>query len=244
MKIATRILHCQDDVTKLTAIYDLLQRSTKKFSFDDYDKFFSEVALEAFQFEAESGSIAALDWAIALVETLDDYVKDQFKRYVILVDIGFTMYNYIRDAKNRYLMPDEEQCRFLKLFHRYKKLLGKGTFLANFSVYDQWHLGYLADTIYVSFIASSTTLKHSKNHRSYAKEKLNKALKYCLDSNTNYPSILAGLLLYHSGKLDYLNEDFESAWAAYIDAMENLKYLAENEGSTASYYYDVFYGEY
>ena len=227
----------------LNSIHELLQKNINRFSSGDYYTFFSEVALEAFQFEAESGSIAALDWALTLVEALGDYVKDQFEQYVILVDIGFTMYNYVRDTKIRYSMLDEEQRRFFKLFDRYKKLVSKLS--TNFLVYDQWHLGYLADAIHVSVVASSNRLSHSKTHRSYAKEKLNKALKYRLNNpDMKYPSILAGLLLYYSGKLDYLNEDFESAWTAYLDAMQNLKCLAKNEGSTASYYYDVFYGEY
>ena len=95
---AIKILHREKLPSQLLIVFIHLDLNKDSFSPEDYYEFFMKIALEAFQYEAETGSIAAFDWAIKLVEKMSDYLGDWQKQYVILVDIGFTIYNYIRDV--------------------------------------------------------------------------------------------------------------------------------------------------
>ena len=248
---AIEILHNQENVSELDSVFaGLGLMSTMQVV-----NFYQKIALETFQYEAEFGSITALVWAITLAEQMSEFVKNQedevesaskmadydipFEQYTFLVDIGLTMYNYVRDAKHRYAILDKEQQQSMKLFDRYNQLV------KNLSVRDsdKLHLEYLADLIYVAQVTSTITLKQSEMLRLKAMEKSERVLRHENDSPNQHPSILIGLHFYHTAKLHYINRDYSLAWNEYHNAVNHLKSLENCTGSTASYYYDVIYGK-
>jgi len=92
----------------------------KKFSAVDYVKFYSKIALETFQYGAESGSIIAFEWAFVLLAEMNEHLNDSCwqDQYIILVHIGFAFYNYAQDVRYRYGMVKMEKFRSFKLYDR------------------------------------------------------------------------------------------------------------------------------
>ena len=248
---AIQILHKQENITDLESVIFGLQRLSRQ----EFFKFYRKIALEAFQYEAEFGSIAALDWALTLAMQMSNLIQDRsfeslvdigdfnfppYQQYVVLVDIGMTMYNYVRDAKHRYAISDKEQQHSMEIFDCY---LGLVKALESIRHHDRLHLVYLADLIYVAQVTSSP-LSRSEMHRSNAMKKSRRMLQLLNDSwqREHCPSILIGLHLHHSGKLHYMNESYHLAWIDYYNALDYLKSWEDYIGSSASYYHDVVYG--
>ena len=244
----------------LSGIYQIVKKATKLLhqqkqqSLEDYEKklsmlsahecyeFYMKIALEAFQYEAETGSIIALDWALKLVKNFKDYLKDWNQQYVILVDIGFTMYNYARDTNHRYAIPDAEQYQLFELFDYYNELVHKIEAKID-AEENQWHLECLSDAVYIAII-TSTTLALNKEHRLIAVRKSSNVLQYRNNANLRCPTILMGLHLYLAGKLHYLNNKIDSAMDCYFHAAECLKCTKDVKGSmSVSYFYDAIYGK-
>ena len=150
---ANELLHGKKPpASHLQIIFRRLDRDKDVFTPKDYYEFFMKIAIEAFQYEAETGSIIPLDWAIELVEKMSDYLVDWQKQYVILVDIGFTIYNYIRDASYRYATPVDEVYHSLAICDRYTSLINN-TLLNNVNeVSDLKDLQYLSDAICIATV--------------------------------------------------------------------------------------------
>ena len=167
------------------------------------------IGLEAFQYEAEFGSIKTLVWALTLVEKMSDYDKDCNQQYTILVYIGFTMYNYVKDTKLRYAIPDDEVYQSYHLFERYNVLVNR---ISEESVgrRNHMHLTYLADAIYVAFMTFSL-LKHGIMNLQLAMEKSRRVL-----DDSSCPSILKGVHHYLTGTLHYLDNKSECAQDSYF----------------------------
>ena len=241
---ATEILHQEKQPSQLQIVFIHLDRNRAAFSPEDYYQFFMKIALEAFQYEAETGSIAALDWAIELVEKMSDYLGDWQKQYVILVDIGFTIYNYIRDARYRYATPVDEIQHSFRLCDRYRSVVNKTLLNCINEASDQKDLEHLTGAIYIAILSSSSAMSRIDKHRSWATELCDEVLKHRIDTSVHKcPSIIMGLHLYLAGQLHYQNDVFDKAWHHFVKAVEYLKPLGKNERSTASYFYDAVFGE-
>ena len=249
---AIKILHKQKDIMDLESVIVELKKTSR----EEFFEFYQQIALEAFQYEAEFGSITALDWALTLAMQMSYLIQDRsfeslvdigdftfppYQQYVVLVDIGMTMYNYVRDVKHRYAISDQEQQHSMEIFDCYLGLV-KG--LVGIGRHDKLHLVYLADLIYAAQVTSSP-LNRSEMHRSNAITKSRRMLQLLNNSwqREHCPSILIGLHLHHSGKLHYMNGNYHLAWIDYYNALDYLKFWEDYTGSTASYYFDVIYGE-
>ena len=241
---ATEILHREKQPSRLLIVFRHLDHKKDDLTPEDYYQFFMKIALEAFQYEAETGSIVALDWAIELVEKMRDYLGDWQKQYVILVDIGFTIYNYIRDVSYRYATPVEEIQHSFRLCDRYRSVVNK-TLLNNVNdVSDKKDLQFLTGAIYAAMVSSSSAMSRIDERRSLATELCNEVLKHRNDTSVHKcPFIIMGLYLYLAGKLHYQRDMFDEAWPNFIEAVEYLKPLGNTTRSTASYFYDAVFGE-
>ena len=207
----------------------------------DYYEFYMKIALEAFQYEAEYGSILALAWGLELVEKMSDLVQDWREQYVILVDIGFTMYNYIRDASYRYAISIEEIHNSFRLCDRYRNLVTKTSGIVQGDK-NQRYLNYLADAIYIAIVASSPLIR-TDNYRSCAMEKSGNLLRYRIGSESQCPPILLGLHLYLAGKLHHESNTINEAWKNFVEAVKRLKCFGKTTRSIAAYFYDAVFGE-
>ena len=180
-----------------------------------------------------------------MLKQLTNYVKNWFKQYHILVGIGFTMYNYARDAMNRYAMPSCELSKSFELSDEYRNIVNQ--FLGRFDAHTRrnfHHLGFLADAIHVALVIATSSTNEEDQRLS--------AMKMCTsvvnlsktESNVPCPATLIGLHYYLCGKLQHLNKNFGMAWFSYTDAVKSLKSWKDSKASQASYYYDVIFGEY
>ena len=238
---ATNLLHKQQQLSRLEVVFEELKLQRKVLFAQDYYEFFMKIALEAFQYEAEYGSILALDWALELIKEMSDLVEGWRQQYVILVDIGFTMFNYARDVSYRYAISMEEIHQSLSLCDRYRNLLTKTSRLVE-GDNNKRYLDYLADVIYIGFVWSSG-LHRSDHYCSWAAKKSENILQYGNDSESQCPSILLGLHFYFLAKVYYLCNKINEAWDNLVEAVKHLKCFGETTRSTAAYFYNAVFGK-
>ena len=210
----------------------------------DYYEFYRNIALQAFHYEAITGLIDAIEWVIKFLNKMEHYVKDWFEQYVILVDVGFTMYNYARDAMNRYAIPRYELIQSLELCDEYDKLVDKFLERADIDVQNLRHLKFLANAIHIALVIATLPTNETDDQQQSAIEKSTNIFKFFeTEPNVPCPTILMGLHYYLSGKLHHLNKNFGVAWFNYVRAVESLKSWKDSKASQASFYYDVIFGE-
>ena len=224
-----------------------------KYTLSDYGDcqlygFYATLALEAFQYEAETGSIRAIEWVLQCAGGLD-LLKDAIHRYEILVTIGITFYNFARDANFRYGISNVAQTKFDEQHQLYQGLVKQ--FVEDCPSYMimelfKNRLNFLVDLVYVAFV-TSTRIRDEKHH-SDAMQKVKKYILIARQEKDTFPKLLLGLFEYQAAKLDYSRQldrtpDYNKIFGHFSKAIQHLSQYKDNEHSVATYYYDVVYGE-
>jgi len=191
---------------------------------------------EAYQYEMESGSLRAIEWELELIlaDKLNDLAIWEDK-YVILVFIGFTFYNFARDARYRYAMSEETHYRFYELFYRYKELV-KHICDANAEIDEiqKHHIEMLENVIYVAFIVNI----HDENHFSDALEMLDR------NNSSSNPGILNGLHLHYYAKLQAVEGNMDESLKEFETVTTTLLAMfGVGKAFFTSYYYDAIIGK-
>ena len=214
---------------------------------------YASLALEAFLHEAATGSIKAIEWFLICFK--QKYLPDSHDQYLILVDIGFTFYNFTRDIKYRYAALNKKlTIRFRALLQTYKAFV-KSLPKSNATRF----LLLLKDLIYVGFVTSVHLICCTQDD--YEEFRLsiddyNKALKvlsdamwydkYYQNEAQPLPPILCGLAAYHAAKLYDMTH--YGSWRLapiqlYANAITKLRAYASKSESSASYFYDAIGGK-
>ena len=237
---AIQLLHGQEDVTKVVIAIAVALKN-RNFSMSEHYKFFEKIALEAFQYESETGSIRAIEWVLAILTKLDHVTM--FDHFTVLVNVGFTMYNYVRDMNYRYGLTDDEQLRFLKQLDLYNLLQEKffDKYRSQSRPEDRIHLLCLADVVYVAFVTCIQS--RDEKHRFWAVTKSNKAIAQYKNEDCLMPSILMGLHLHHNAKLKQTYGCIVAAWNNFNKALGCLVHWEKCKASMETYFYDALYGK-
>ena len=226
----------KDDITIPESGYDfIITKST-----ESWFGFFATLAFEAFKYEAKTGSLKAIEWSLKWLEYLPRLV-DKRERYEIMVDVGFTFYNFTRDARFRYGITNEEKNRFFDIHVEFKKLVLAFTLSSELNENRKECLHAFVGLIYVGFATSvCSDREYSRNN---ALEICEIALQPSESDVVGMPDILTGLYAYHAAKLYYLKRHVSVAASYFCIALDNLLTYARSESSLASYYYDVISGK-
>ena len=242
---ATLILRDDDNNERLKDIFESLD-DIEKYSFEkgDYYQFYAMIALEAFHYESVTGSIRTLEWVIDFLNQLHKYVKDWRDQFVILLDFGFTMYNYARDAMHRYAIPRREQNLYFKLSDQYCKFVVQFTKRSDITTRKLYQLVFLSEAIRIALLIATPSTKQV-NPFELAMRKSTNVFKFHRDNPTKpCPCILLGLHFYLSGKLHHLRGKNDLAWKIFNKAISCLKQWKDSTASQPSYFYDVIYDKY
>ena len=211
---------------------------------------YATLALEAFQYEAETGSMRAIEWMLQCAGGLD-LLSEFYQRYEILVTIGITFYNFVRDANFRYALTNETQIKFDQQYRLYRHIVSK--FKEQFldctmrkQKQEIEELEFLADLITVAFVTSARI----RDAQCHPDEMF--TAKYFLEvrarEKARMPKLLLGLYEYQAAKLLYSSQDefvldYVEIFEYFSRAIQHLSHYKDNEHSIATYYYDAVYGE-
>jgi len=209
----------------------------------DYYYFYILTAIEAFQYEAESGSIKPLKWMLELLSKMDEHVKGWDGRYIIFVFVGLTFYNFARDLNYRYAISGEEAEDSFKIYDRFSSIVKKYQLLnTEVPIKDGKHLVYFVDAIYNALVMGNSSIcHHEKKRLSTLREKYTDLL--AIQQTYQVPDIIMGLHFHHHGKLQCLNGSIQEAWHSFEVAIDHLCSWKDCKASTVSYLYDVLFGK-
>ena len=234
-----KILHESNnsyEVSELLSCYAIVTKGK-----DTWYGLYATLALEAFQYEAATGSIKSIEWFLLCYR--GEYLSDFREKYYILLDFGFTFYNFTRDLKYRYgALNDELFSCFHKQLVVYKALV---TSLPKSS--STRFLLVLVTLIYSEFQLGNYCVPNTKDF--YQAKFLTKDVacyqQYYEDEKQPMPAILCGINFRQCAKrYDYI---FTSLWRLapvqlYANSIVLLRTYADKSHSTASYFYDVIAG--
>ena len=242
---ATLILRDDDNNERLKDIFESLD-DIEKYSFEkgDYFQFYGMIALEAFHCESVTGSIRTLEWVIDFLNQLHKYVKDWRDQFVILLDFGFTMYNYARDAMHRYAIPRREQNLYFKLSDQYCKFVVQFTKRSDITTRKLYQLVFLSEAIRIALLIATPSTKQV-NPFELAMRKSTNVFKFHRDNPTKpCPCIFLGLHFYLSGKLHHLRgkNDLLGRFSIKQSHVSNNGKIALQANHPT--FYDVIYGKY
>ena len=205
--------------------------------------FYSTLVLEAFQHEAETGSIRAVEWVMECAQNLNN-LKDLNEQYEILVAISLIFYNFARDARYRYGITAEAENRFEVQYMRFKTLVEQYNHY-NIKQNEKNYLKSMTDLILLAFISNGPIPDRDRRLKvlSTASSTLNRA-----KVDNCFPDLLIGLFAYHYARLRYQSTENQVRWYSiiieyYSKATEHLSIYANDETSLASYFYDVVFGK-
>ena len=238
LRRAIKILRESDDPWGASAL--LSSKTVILEGHDTWYGFYATLTLEAFQYEAATGSIKAIEWFfICFKQKRFSNFRDQ---YLILVDIGFTFYNFTRDLKYRYgALSNEIIIRFkqqFKTFQTFVDLLPKSS--------STRFLQSLKDLIYVGFVTSSCRYCSQEDYCNAMK--LAKKVIYYDHYYQGLSPILCGLAVHHAAKLFNLTTQVHEHRSLtpiqlYANAIVKLRAHAEKSDGSASYFYDAIGGK-
>jgi len=209
----------------------------------DYYQFYTKCALEAFQYEAESGSIKPIKWMLELLSKLKEFISVWDRRYVIFVFVGFTFYNFARNINFRYGVPEIEFEDYFLVYDRFYAIVKKFDIAhTDVQIADRKHLVCFAEVISHALATSNANLSQDESMRSPI---LNEIFKKLVRFRNVYqvPDIIFGLHLHHQAKLHYLNGSVEKAWENFDKAIRLLSTWDDCEASRAVYLYDALCGK-
>ena len=207
---------------------------------------YATLALEAFQYEAETGSMRAIEWVLQCAGGID-LLSEFHHRYEILVTIGITFYNFARDANFRYGMTNETQIKFDYQRRLYSYLVSKlNERFPDHMMQTNDELQFLADLISVAFTTSARI--RDAVHHWRATQRAKYFLKMVVEERARMPKLLLGLYEYQAAKLLYSSQDkfvlnYVEIFEHFSRAIQHLSHYKDGEHSVATYYYDAVYGE-
>jgi len=204
--------------------------------------FYAKIAFQAFQYEAETGSIKALEWLLDLVQDyiLSESVSLHPYRSIILVYIGVSFYNFARDVKHRYAAPEETQYDFyfefdryralVNLYHRKEKHLLSKDFIMN--------LKYSVTIIDAAFVLNT----HNLDNRdlSVTSEKIKEVMVQHSNPEHRVPNLLMGLHALHWSKLEEITANKMTSLEVALMYLEKYR---NGKSIFSTYFFDAWYGE-
>jgi len=199
--------------------------------------FYVYVANEAFQYQAKSGSVTAVEWVLEIIQAEGLQTKMTSKEVnIVLVYIGLSLYNFSRDIRYRYGVTDETLLRFYRQYDRYNVLIKKlDHYAENVSHQDVTHLRFFMNIIYIAFVRNTST--KDKHRCAKAKAMLDEQFR----CSFQLPKFLIGLYRHHAATMT--SKEKGDVLMKLFDAMQELEEFKDERSIFASYYYDVIYGK-
>jgi len=204
--------------------------------------FYARIAIEAFQYEAERGTMKALKW---LLELVPDYISDKSVsihpyRCIILVYTGISFYNFARDIKYRYAAPEETQHQFNELFDHFQDMVVNYTIETNSNININLNLRYFVTIIDAAFVLNTYSHIVDENILSNVREKIKVVVDKKGDSVRRVPNLLKGLYRHYWSKLQ---EDTEVKRENYTYAIRYFEEYINGMSIFSTYFFDAWCGK-
>jgi len=241
-KEARNVLHNNETVIYLLNTI-LSELSEKECTVYQWYEFYSNLALEAFQHQAESGFITSIEWVLKLTQA--EHLRERVREWplinVILLHISLSLYNFAKDAKYRYGLTDETLLRFYKQYDQYNNLVKYFCDDREFVGEDGKHLLYFMDAILTEIVINNY-FKDKQHFYLSARDKVKNFIDIYHHGDEYIPKLLIGLYLRHAAKI--LTQDQTDAMEFFRKALKQLEEFSNGVSYLTSFYYDAVYGKF